>query len=256
MANYDQPTVIQPTIPAAAMTPLERLLLTRIFDSEPDGEGLYFFAEESPTDMIWVDLADLRAARAASEFAESTANAYVAERLAKYSLDAGEVELDLSGTSWTFFLQDIVRRSPTLDNVTAVTSFTCSKMRPDGFGGMVVLIAADAIKGKSTEDILCELLDEHENGELLAAPGFGVHTVLSLDERRVRAAIPSIIETDETLTGLADDAVTAEDIRAGCCAAIAQTDLSEEQGSTVFHAALAAIHLAQQRHITGNGSEP
>jgi len=256
MANYDQPTVIQPTIPAAAMTPLERLLLTRIFDSEPDGEGLYFFAEESPTDMIWVDLADLRAARAASEFAESTANAYVAERLAKYSLDAAEVELDLSGTSWAIFLQDIVRRSPTLDYVTAVTSFTCSKMRPDGFGGMAVLITADAIKAKSTDDIICELLDEHENGELSAAPGFGVHVVIGLDERKVRATIPDIIETDETLAGLTDEAVTAEDIRAGCCAAIAQTDLSEEQGSTVFHAALAAIHLAQQRHITGNGSEP
>ena len=256
MANYDQPTVIQPTIPAAAMTPLERLLLTRIFDSEPDGEGLYFFAEESPSDMIWVDLAELRAALAASEFAESIANAYVAERLAKYSLDAAEVELDLSGTSWAFFLQDIVRRSPTIEYVTAITSCTCSKMRPDGFGGMVVLITADAIKGKGTDDILCELLDEHENGELLAAPGFGVHVVLSLDEQKVRAAIPSIIETDATLTGLTDDAVTAEDIRAGCYAAIAQTDLSEEQGSAVFNAALAAIHLAQQRHIPGNGPEP
>jgi len=80
--------------------------------------------------------------------------------------------------------------------------------------------------------------------------------VLSLDERKVRAAIPDIIETDETLTGLTDDAVTAEDIRVGCCAAIARTDLSEEQGSTVFNAALAAIRLAQQRHIPGNGSEP
>ena len=98
MADYNQPTVIQPTIPAAAMTPLERLLLTHIFDSEPNGDGLYFFAEESPTDMIWVDLAELRAALAASEFVESTANAYAAERLAKASLDVGEVELDLSGT--------------------------------------------------------------------------------------------------------------------------------------------------------------
>jgi hypothetical protein len=30
------------------MTPLERLLLSRIFQSERDGEAWYFFAEEKP----------------------------------------------------------------------------------------------------------------------------------------------------------------------------------------------------------------
>src|SRR5216684_4427044 len=39
--------------------------------------------------------------------------------------------LDLSGSSWEFFLQDIVRRSKTLTYISVVTSFTCSKMRPD-----------------------------------------------------------------------------------------------------------------------------
>ena len=42
MADYHSPTVVQPTIPNADMTPLERLLLTRIFEAEPDGDGLYF----------------------------------------------------------------------------------------------------------------------------------------------------------------------------------------------------------------------
>ena len=35
-----------------------------------------------------------------------------------------------------------------------ITSFTCSRMRPDGFGGMAVLITRDAIVGKSTGDFL------------------------------------------------------------------------------------------------------
>jgi hypothetical protein len=45
MTDYHSPTVVQPTIPNADMTPLEQLLLTRIFEAEPDGNGLYFFAE-------------------------------------------------------------------------------------------------------------------------------------------------------------------------------------------------------------------
>jgi hypothetical protein len=58
------------------------------------------------------------------------------------------------------FLQDIVRRSKTLSYISVVTSFTCSKMRPDGFGGMAVLITPDAIVGKSTGDFLQDMIEE------------------------------------------------------------------------------------------------
>jgi hypothetical protein len=37
MADYFSPTVIQPSIPIADITPLERLLLSQIFSAEPDG---------------------------------------------------------------------------------------------------------------------------------------------------------------------------------------------------------------------------
>ena len=48
MADYHSPTVVQPAILNTDMTALERLLLTHIFESAPDGDGLYFFAETSP----------------------------------------------------------------------------------------------------------------------------------------------------------------------------------------------------------------
>ena len=80
--------------------------------------------------------------------------------MAVASSDDTEIEIDFSGTSWEFIFQDIVRRSSTLRYVTAVTSFTCSKMRPDGFGGMAVLITVDAILGKSTNDIIEDFLSE------------------------------------------------------------------------------------------------
>lgn len=160
MADYFTQTVIQPTIPIADITPLERLLLSKIFTAEPHGDGLYFYAEESPADIITLNRAELAAALAASEAFTSSLNAYVAERLALLPIDEDVIDLDLSGTSWEFIFQDIVRRSNTLRYVTAVSSFTCSKMRPDGFGGMAVLITAEDVMGKSTHDILEDFLAE------------------------------------------------------------------------------------------------
>ena len=56
--------------------------------------------------------------------------------------------------------QDIVRRSHTLRYITAVSAFTCSKMRPDGWGGMAVLITPSEVMGKSTGDIIEDFLNE------------------------------------------------------------------------------------------------
>jgi hypothetical protein len=73
------------------------------------------------------------------------------------------------------------------------------------------------------------------------------HVLLRLDESAVRAEIAEVITTDETVTGLAVDAVTDADIHAACCAVVEHTDLWEERGAAVFRAALAAIREAQRR---------
>jgi hypothetical protein len=154
MADYLTPTVIQQTIPLADITPLERLLLSHIFNAELDGEGLYFSADEGPADMIWLDRAPIEAALAQSKnTVDTTAVSVVTEQLAR--LPADNVEM-----SWESIFQDIVRRSATLRYVTAVSAFTCSRMRPDGFGGMAVLITPSAVMGKSTSDIIEDFLNE------------------------------------------------------------------------------------------------
>lgn len=243
MADYHSPTVVQPTIPNADMTPLERLLLTRIFEAEPDGDGLYFFAEAGPSDGFELAVEDLRAAFAQSAGITSTASSYLAQRMGDIGDRDTHIEIDLSGTSWEFIFQDIVRRSPTLDHVTVVSAFTCTKMRPDRFGGMAVLITADGIKGKSTNDILEDFLAEAENDPRLARS----HVLLRLDETSVRSEIAHVIETDETLTKLTIDAVTDADIHVACCAVVGHTDLSEEHDAAAFRAALAAIREAERR---------
>jgi hypothetical protein len=167
MADYFTPTVIQPAIPIADITPLERLLLSHIFYAEPDGDAFYFSADERPADMIWLDRGPLEAALAQSKAdSDNTAIAVVSGQLAQVPADNVEIELDLSGISWESIFQDIVRRSKTLRYVTAVSAFTCSTMRPDGFGGMAVLITADTVMGKSTSDIVEDFLAEALSGEL------------------------------------------------------------------------------------------
>ncbi|MGB6176119.1 MAG: hypothetical protein WBF43_07250 [Methylocella sp.] len=160
MADYFEQTAVQQTIPGEDMTALERLLLSRIFQSEPDGEGWCFFAEESPSTIIVVSRAELDAALASSPDVDGAAPTYIAEQLVNIDAENDEIDLDLGGTSWEFFLQDIVKRSKTLGYITVVSAFTCSKMRPDGFGGMAVLIAPNAIVGTSTNDLLEDFLSE------------------------------------------------------------------------------------------------
>jgi hypothetical protein len=112
MADYFSPTVIQQPIPIADMTPLERLVLSLVFDAEPDGETLYFHTALGPSDAIGLSIDELRAAFKASAAIASTATTYVAERLAAVPGDETEIEIDFSGTSWEFFSSRISCAAP------------------------------------------------------------------------------------------------------------------------------------------------
>lgn len=96
MADYFSPTVVQPIIPNADMTPLERLLLMQIFESEPNGDGLYFFAEVSPEDQITLPIEALRAALAAADGVASETATFVLGHMKNVGEDVSDVEFDLS----------------------------------------------------------------------------------------------------------------------------------------------------------------
>ena len=66
MTDYSSPTVIQPNIPSHCMTPLEWLLLTNMFGWEVVNGEYYFFAEDTPNNVIEFQTKELRAAIAAS----------------------------------------------------------------------------------------------------------------------------------------------------------------------------------------------
>ena len=161
MADYYTSTVVQPEIPLTDMTALEHLVLTNMFSTEViDGE-LYLYAEDGPSTDLFLSVREIQQALQASAGQESQLLPLLEALLAASSADATEIEVDLSGTSYEYVLQDIVRRSRTVPYVTVVSSFTCSKMRPDGFGGCATLITPHAIEGVSTHTFLEERIAAH-----------------------------------------------------------------------------------------------
>ncbi len=167
MADYYTPTVVEPMIPLTAMLPIERLFLAQVFSEEVDGETAYYCSDDGTSDLIYLDAEAVRSAlNAASAETSSLARKLIDEQ-PDAILGDEEIELDDCGDLWADVLQDIVRRSPDLDHLTVTMAFTCSKMRPDGFGGLAMLITASSIRSESTHTLFDRFYKEAAaNGEI------------------------------------------------------------------------------------------
>lgn len=244
MADYHSPTVVRPSIPASAMTRLELALLTGMFEHESDGDAIYFYASEGPSDMVWLDIADVREMLAD----EPMPSGCIVEMVRKLLDDAGpdetELELDLSDLGDAALFQQIVRRCEELDHVTITSAWTCTKMRPDGFGGGVTVVTADHILSSSTNEMECRLLDRAEHGDLGCAPGHGRHPVLMLAEEDVRSTLTDIHQAYAGTDAAAVDVSDAH-IRQGCIEAIGTLNLDDQLERLAFSAAMAAIRIAR-----------
>ena len=154
MTDYYTQTVVHQTLPFACMTSLEKLVLCAMFETEEIDGGLYCFASAGIDDMPSLDLAEVRDALKHAKDIPSKLYDLVKTEADTLSVEASALELDLSAEGFEFILQDILRRSKTLTHISITAAFTCSKMRPDGFGGMVTLIMPEEIRSTSTGDIL------------------------------------------------------------------------------------------------------
>lgn len=149
MADYFSQTVIRPDIPLAAMTALERAVLEKMFDEERVGEDIYFCAPYGPNDPVFLDIVRVKELLDVDEGIASTLADHVRGELGKADRDDPELTLDMSVIGYEVLFQDIVKRSA-LGYVEVETAWTCSKMRPDGFGGAAMLITADDVESIST----------------------------------------------------------------------------------------------------------
>jgi hypothetical protein len=160
MADYFSQTVIQPDIPKTAFTALEFKLMCEMFEHETTGEDVYFFSSMGPSNMVFIGVDEARALIAEDAGIASRVTEKVETALAELDAAETELELDFSDLEYETILQDVVRRSA-LDFVEIMSAWTCSKMRPDGFGGAASLISADKIACMSTGQFI-----EEEIGKL------------------------------------------------------------------------------------------
>ncbi len=163
MTDYYSQTVVRTGIPRTAMTGLEFDILCQIFGHEAVGEDIYFFAEHGLNDIAYVGAEAAKLFAAADAGIASSLADHVAELTAKLSEDDEQVEIDVTEFGYEAIFQDIVRRSA-LDFIEVEAAWTCTKMRPDGFGGAATLITATAIEGMSTSSWLDEAIARLEPG--------------------------------------------------------------------------------------------
>lgn len=138
MADYFSQTVVQPAIPNGCITPLERWLLEQMFQCEGYAdERTYFFASESIKDQIDRSDGVLDALLGADA-------SPLAAALREALRTADDPDwLDVGDIGYAAVLQAIVARHPIeVPYVTVEVAYTCSRMRPDGFGGAAELITA------------------------------------------------------------------------------------------------------------------
>ncbi len=158
MADYFSQTVIQPDIPVAAMTTLERRILSEVFEYEYMGDDVYFFASTGPNDFLFLSVDEAKALVGECKGVPSCTAELIEKELGEREAGTTELEIDMSMFGYEAILQDIVRRSETLDHFQVMMAWTCSKMRPDGFGGMAIFITANEIDTMSTTGFLEEAL--------------------------------------------------------------------------------------------------
>jgi hypothetical protein len=167
MADYYTPTVIDPMIPLAAIQPIERLFLAQVFDEELTSETAYYYSEDGTRDLISLPAVEVRAALDAGKPETSRLAQKLIDEQPNAILGEDDIDLDMCGDLWADVLQDIVRRSADLDHVTVTMAFTCSKMRPDGFGGLAMLITASTVRSESTHTLFERFYAEAAaNGEI------------------------------------------------------------------------------------------
>ncbi len=154
MADYYTQTVIHQQIPERLIAPFERLLLAEIFESDSCDDSLYYYASENPSDFISLDRKAVEDALSSCRV-RSRLRSALTEALLKSDSAQNYFDFDLtSGPGYTTILQDIVRRSKgELPYLTIASAYTCSKMRPDGFGGGAIVITPYRISYNSTYDV-------------------------------------------------------------------------------------------------------
>jgi hypothetical protein len=158
MAVYFTPTVVTPLIPIGLITPVERFILTAMFNhdllpDEGDGGSLQLHAEEGIDEDRRIDRAAFEALADAIEPGTDRLVMLIDMQVRTKAQrdDPDPIVSFINELDPLKVLQGIVRRHPErLPAFVIQQAFTCSRMRADGFGGAATVITAAAVESLCT----------------------------------------------------------------------------------------------------------
>jgi hypothetical protein len=195
MDGLETTVVITPAIPLGDITPLECLVLSHVFDAGPTDEGLLLYSDRGAVSRLRFRADDLVNAYAVSRHIPHSEINRIAARCWTSWCEEDEpgevIEMDLTETSFEFMLRDIVARSSALSEIRVLEWYRHPSQNPDSFGTKIMLVTADAVVGRSSDDLLVEMRTEVEtlrarrsSGSLpVARNAPAVHQALDQSER-------------------------------------------------------------------------
>jgi len=151
-----------PALPIADISPLEKLILSKVLDCAEIDAGLELYTDTGPMNPIVVSRRELMEAIVTSDQAnESLLKRFVSERvlfiLPTEDLDPESVIfIDLSEFPWQFVIQDIITRSPTARELVVIQWVSDTSQRSNTFGASVSLITDNGIFHATSEDLLAD----------------------------------------------------------------------------------------------------
>jgi hypothetical protein len=155
-------TTTYPALPIADISPLEKLILSKVLDcAEVDG-GLELYTDTGSMNPIVVPQRELMEAMDTPDQAsESLLKRFVGERVlsilpAENPDPESVVFIDLSEFPWQFVVQDIITRSPTARELVVIQWVSDPSQRPDTFGASVSLITENGVFHATSEDLLAD----------------------------------------------------------------------------------------------------
>lgn len=149
MANYSTPTVVIPALPVDCIDPVERFILTTVLEHQIWEGALHLFAQEGVDDEAFVSRTALDAVLDTQAPGTHRLAMLLAAQMRETSQadDPQPLICFINDLEPARVLQGVVRRHPDrLPHVVIQQAFTCSRMRPDGFGGAATLIHAGGIE--------------------------------------------------------------------------------------------------------------
>lgn len=163
MGDLETTVVITPAIPLDDMTPLERLVLSHVFDAGETDEGLLLYSDRGAAKLLNIPTTELATAYTASlARSDSDLNEIIGQCWADLESAGETVNVDMSDTTWEFVLTNIVARSTILTEIRVLEWYRHPSQSQDSFGANVMLITEHAVVGRNSDDLLEEMRAETE----------------------------------------------------------------------------------------------